>query len=84
MIFVGFTIMRLKYANEEKERSFSPNGIKVRYKIENISHYQEYSSTESIVYIKGAKLWVKETVEELDMIFNGANDKTVGLLYGKT
>lgn len=49
MIFVGLTILRLKQADEKDEQTF-PNGLRVRYRVENVTHYQEYR-TLNLLYI---------------------------------
>lgn len=56
--------------------------LKVRYKIEDISHYQ-YWTKGSIVYIKGSKYYVLESLEELDAIVLGGNPGVARVLYGK-
>ncbi len=80
MIFFGCTVLKIK-SGDDKEISKHNPGLLVRYKVEYISHYREIDGG-SLIYMKDCKVYVKETVKELDMILNGANDKTVGLLYG--
>lgn len=84
MKFLAFTLVKLKNKDgTEKDHSKAP--IKIRYNIDRIDFYHEYNGTNcaACVWLKdGDKMYCKETIEELDLILNGANGKTVGVLYG--
>lgn len=80
MKFFAVTVNKLLVYVNKEETVFDP-AIKVRYRIEDIQRYQELDG-KAIVYFEGSKLYVEESVEQIDLILNGANEKTVGLLYG--
>lgn len=82
--FVAFTLTKIIH-KDKTEKDFAASPIRIRYAIDKVELYHEYSKTSSVIMLKdGDRLYCKETIDELDLIFNGANEKIVGLLYGKT
>ena len=79
-MFVAFTVFK----TENSAGKVTETGaIRVRMRCDLIEYYQEFGN-ECIIYTKShGKMYVKENVEALDLIFKGANPATSGLLYGK-
>lgn len=79
-MFVAFTVTKTENA---AGKTTEAGGIRVRMRWDLIDYFQEFGK-ECIIYTKShGKFYVKESVEELDAIFKGANPVTSGLLYGK-
>lgn len=81
MLFIGLTIYKVKY-KDGSSKDVEPN-IRLRYSIKDIEFYQEHNNGTSLVTKDNTRFYCKETVEQIDMLLNGADGKIVGLLYGK-
>lgn len=77
-MFLPFTATKVIYKDKDEKELGS---LRVRYRVTDISHYQEWQSG-TIIYIDGNKFYAKESVQELDAIVLGANPNTAKILYG--
>lgn len=83
-MFLKLTVVKSEDM-DKKETKFETH-VRVRYPIKEVSFYQEYNAKDINAIVRlsnGTKFYVKESIEELDLIVDGANQKTTGLLYGK-